>query len=94
MAHSGDGDSGVHWVGNTAHWPSSGSITPGSEVWINTESWPQGGAVGGRVVYSTDHGATWSSANLSANGPTDHTISGMSILEYFPVAQSYAMPSV
>lgn len=62
----------VQWVGNTSHWPSSGSITPSSEVWINTESWPMGVAVGGRVVYSTDHGATWHSVNMSKNGTTDN----------------------
>ena len=62
----------VQWVGSTYHWPFNGSITPSSEVWINTESWPMGAAVGGRVVYSTDHGATWHSVNMSKNGTADN----------------------
>ena len=58
----------VRWVGNTYHWPFNGNITPSSEVWINTESWPMGAAVGGRVVYSTDYGATCHSVDMSKNG--------------------------
>jgi hypothetical protein len=57
----------VQWIGNTYHWPSSGSITPYTEMWINTESWPMGAAIGGRVIYSTDQGANWHSVDMSKN---------------------------
>lgn len=74
----------VQWVGNTYHWPSSGNITPCSEVWINTESWPIGAAVAGKVVYSTDHGATWRSINMSKNGTVGNNDSWHVNLGTFP----------
>jgi hypothetical protein len=58
----------VQWIGNTNHFPANGSITPSTDVWINTETWPINAAVSARVVYSTNFGATWTSVAMTRNG--------------------------
>ncbi len=62
------GASTVQWIGNTYHWPENGSIEPGTELWIDIDSWPIGAAVTGSVVYSTDGGASWQGMDLVQNG--------------------------
>ena len=55
------------WVGNTYNWPSSGQITAGQDVWVNTESYPMGAGKSGAIVYKAGTNA-WVSANLGKAG--------------------------
>jgi len=56
------------WVGNTEHFPINGEIDPEDELWISTESRPQGEATGARVIYRIDGGSTWASIALDDGG--------------------------
>jgi len=63
----------VAWVGNTYNYPEEGALDPDTDLWINTETGPQGAATLVEVIYSTDDGASWNSAALSTNGiANDH----------------------
>lgn len=64
----GESTSSLQWIGNTYHWPTNGAITSADDLWINIEAYPIGGAVSGKVVYSSDGGANWSLAELNPNG--------------------------
>ena len=57
----------VTWVGDTFNWPSSGQITAGQDVWVNTESYPMGAGKSGAIVYKAGTNA-WVSANLGKAG--------------------------
>jgi len=59
----------VEWVGNVYHWPLNGEIDPSDPLWVNLESYPQGAAVGARVVYSTDEGASWYEEWMELDAP-------------------------
>lgn len=50
--------SGLEWIGNVRHEPVNGQIGPADEIVVFIESWPEGEAVGGNVVFSPD-GETW-----------------------------------
>jgi glycosidase len=63
----GGGDTNLVWVGNTATYPAPGDIDAGEDVWVDVESFPQGAADFGSVVYSTD-GVNWTTKNLATNG--------------------------
>ena len=54
-------------IKNSYHWPDYGSIDAGEDVWINTETEPDGAATNVRVVYTTD-GVSWLTANMTSNG--------------------------
>ena len=64
----------VQWIGNVYHWPWTGDIDAGDEIWINIESWPKDAAVSARVVYSDDGGSTWYSVDMTGEeyGNNDH----------------------
>ena len=64
----GEAQAVLDWVGHTYHRPVDGSIEPTSQVWINVESTHAGAATYARVVYSTNGGVTWASADMSRNG--------------------------
>lgn len=64
----GTGGSNVTFVGNTTHYPPNGQLDAGEDLWIDTESYPQGAANFGSVLYSSDGGATWDTEPLAANG--------------------------
>ena len=59
----------LRWIGNNAHWPANGSLTASDSLWMNIDSKDPGVAVTGLVVYSTDHGATWTNAPLIEGTP-------------------------
>lgn len=56
------------WVGNTAHFPAAGQLDVGEDLWVDIESYPQGAAVEGEVVFSADGGTTWTNKALAPNG--------------------------
>ena len=56
-------ESGLQWIGNVRHEPVNGQIGPADEIVIFIESWPEGEAVGGNVVYSPD-GDNWFEVDL------------------------------
>jgi dextranase len=55
-------------VRETYHYPPDADLDAGEDLWINSESEPDGAATNARVVYTTDDGATWQEAALSSNG--------------------------
>ena len=59
------GQSLVSWVGNTVSFPKQGEITASDDLWIDVESYPKDAAAGGKVVYTTDNGATWKDTPLA-----------------------------
>ncbi len=71
---TGFGQSLVQWVGNVVTYPSQGNITASNDLWVDVEAYPQGEAAGGKVVYTTDGGATWQEKALAVarvNGNND-----------------------
>ncbi|HMP72501.1 MAG TPA: glycoside hydrolase family 31 protein [Kiritimatiellia bacterium] len=56
------------WVGATYNWPTNGAIQPTDNLWINTQSSPQGAGVAARVIYSLNEGVTWQTNTLNPNG--------------------------
>jgi hypothetical protein len=64
----GESSSSLDWIGNAYHWPTNGAITSAEDLWVNIESYPIGGAVSGKVVYSSDGGSTWQEMDLNHNG--------------------------
>ncbi|MCO5061060.1 MAG: hypothetical protein M9963_03510 [Kiritimatiellae bacterium] len=62
-------------IRNSYHYPSDADLDPGDTFYINTETHPIGAATNVRVVYTTDDGTNWLTANLSSNGVADgHTL--------------------
>ena len=59
------GQSLVQWVGNTATFPPQGSITAGTDVWVDIEAFPLNAAVGGKVMFTTNNGTNWSETPLA-----------------------------
>ena len=57
----------LQWIGNTTTWPVQGSITAATDLWLNTETWPKGAGVSGKIVYTTN-GTTWLTKDLNKAG--------------------------
>ncbi len=64
------GQSLTTFVGNTTTWPVEGSITGSTDLWVDFETYPQGTAAGGNIVYTADGGATWLKKAVGKNGTT------------------------
>ncbi len=56
------------WIGYSYNYPSSGSINPGQDFWVNTETSPHRAATSVIVNYTTNGGVAWQTAPLTANG--------------------------
>lgn len=61
----------VRRVGNMSTWPAYGSLDPGADLWINSETWPPGVAVAAQVGFSTNDGAGWTSVPMAAGDPVN-----------------------
>jgi glycosidase len=59
------GQSLITWVGNTVTFPSQGNITASADLWIDVEAFPKDAAAGGKIVYTTDNGTSWSEVPLT-----------------------------
>ncbi|MGA0845800.1 MAG: hypothetical protein ACO3RV_04600, partial [Luteolibacter sp.] len=59
------GQSAVQWLGNTMSFPAEGAITSANDLWIDVEAYPRGTAVGGKVVFTIDDGASWQETPLN-----------------------------
>ncbi len=62
------GQSLVQWVGNTVTFPAgsaSNAITAADDLWIDIEAYPRDTASGGKVVFTTNNGTTWSETPLA-----------------------------
>ena len=57
-------------IGGTYHWPLDGELDATDDLWINTETWPDGSASTVEVVYSADGGSSWFVADMTWNGTT------------------------
>ena len=58
----------LEWAGHVVQWPADGNVSPSDDLWVNIESWPQGAATGGDVVFSSNGGTTWTNVRLGFNG--------------------------
>ena len=62
------GQSLIQWVGNTVTFPAgtvSNRITAADDLWIDVEAFPKDAAAGGKVIFTTNNGATWGETPLS-----------------------------
>jgi hypothetical protein len=62
-----NGGAPTYWAGNTSVATPSGQVRAGEDLWIDTEAWPKGGAVGGRLWFTTN-GVTWATLELGLAG--------------------------
>ena len=58
----------VLWGGAVYHWPLSGQIDPGDDLWVNIESWPMGTVLDARVLFTSNNWTTASEALLEHDG--------------------------
>ncbi|MBU0677326.1 MAG: DUF5110 domain-containing protein, partial [Verrucomicrobia bacterium] len=61
----------VEWIGSTYTWPAQSGLKATDDLWINTESYPQGAGVNSIVVYSSDGGETWAVEDMELAGQHD-----------------------
>jgi len=59
----------LRWIGNNAHWPANDALTSADDLYMNIDSKDPTVGVTGRVVYSTNKGATWNTAPLTEGTP-------------------------
>jgi len=81
------------FVGNITTWPVAGELDPGEDLWIDIQTWPKRAAFDGKVVYSSDGGATWFEESVAANGEVGNNDAWHANLGSFPrgVAIQYAV---
>jgi len=53
------GNSQQLWAGNTYHWPWTGELDAGEDLWVNTETWPVSAGQNVVVAYRTSLDQQW-----------------------------------
>lgn len=66
------GQSAISFVGNTTTWPAEGEVTGSTDLWVDFETYPQGAAASGNIVYTADGGASWLKKAIGKNGTKEN----------------------